>query len=125
MAKIRVLIVDDEEELVSILVERLRFRGYEAVGVLGGNEAIAKALVQEFDVAVIDVKMPEINGIETLRRLKKIKPSLKIILLTGHRAEDEGEEGLAEGAFDYLIKPVNIEDLTGKINAALALENRE
>ncbi len=125
MPRIRVMIVDDEEDLVSILVERLQFRGYQAEGVLSGKEAIAKAAVQEFDIAVIDVKMPEINGIETLRRLKKIKPSMKVILLTGHGCEAEGEEGLAEGAFDYLIKPVNIEEITAKINSALGISSRE
>ncbi len=121
MPKLRVLIVDDEEELVSILIERLEFRGYDAEGVLGGYQAISRVNAREFDVAVVDVKMPEIDGIETLRRLKKSSPSLKVILLTGHGCEAEGEEGLTEGAFDYLIKPINIDDLTAKIHAALGI----
>jgi two-component system OmpR family response regulator len=123
MPSLKVLIVDDEEELVSILVERLKFRGFSAEGAGGGLEALECAKSAEFDVAVIDVKMPEINGIETMRRLKTICPHTKIILLTGHGSHLEGDEGMAEGAYDYLVKPVNIEKLVEKIKSAAGSAN--
>jgi DNA-binding response OmpR family regulator len=121
MLKLKVLVVDDEEELVSILVERLEFRGFEVDGVLGGADALLHSKQKNFDVAVIDVKMPEINGIETLKRLKIEHPNIKVILMTGHGSPLEGIEGMAEGAYDYLVKPVNIEDLVAKINASVGL----
>jgi CheY-like chemotaxis protein len=118
MAPLKVLIVDDEEELVTVLVERLKFRGFSAAGAGGGLEAIESAREFEFDVAVIDVKMPEINGIETMRRLKMICPHTKVILLTGHGNHTDGDEGMAEGAYAYMLKPVNIEHLVQKIKSA-------
>ena len=69
-------------------------------------------------MAVVDVKMPEINGIETMRRLKAIRPHVKVILLTGHGCSSEGDREMAEGAYDYLVKPVDIEELVEKIKAA-------
>ena len=121
MSKLKVLVVDDEEELISILIERLEFRGYEVDGVFSGGDALSLSLRKDFDVAVIDVKMPEINGIETLKRLKMSHPNIKVILMTGHGSPLEGIEGMAEGAYDYLVKPVDIDELVAKINAAVGL----
>jgi two-component system OmpR family response regulator len=118
MPPLRILIVDDEEELVSILIERLKFRGFDVRGAGGGLEALEFSRDADFDVAVIDVKMPEINGIETMRRLKAVRPHTRVILLTGHGSHLEGDEGMAAGAYDYLEKPIDIENLVERIKSA-------
>ncbi len=121
MADLRILLVDDEEELVYTLADRLDFRGYHAVAVLNGPDAIKEADKGNFDVAVIDVKMPEINGIEVMKMIRRLHPKLKVILMTGHGSPEEGEQGMAEGAYDYMVKPINIEILISKIKAAAGI----
>ena len=98
MEQMRVLLVDDEEELVTTLVERLELRGHAAVGVLTGADAIARVKEQIFDVAVLDLRMPGEDGVEIMRRLKRICPGLPIILLTGHMSEGASERGMQAGA---------------------------
>ncbi|MEK6536579.1 MAG: response regulator [Actinomycetota bacterium] len=120
MEQMRVLLVDDEEELVTTLVERLELRGHAAVGVLTGADAIARVKEQIFDVAVLDLRMPGEDGVEIMRRLKRICPGLPIILLTGHMSEGASERGMQAGADDYLIKPVDIDDLVVKLRQAVA-----
>jgi DNA-binding response OmpR family regulator len=119
MSPLRILVVDDEEELVFTLAERLQFRGFDAVGVSSGAEAIKASDAGEFDVVVLDVKMPGMSGLETMQAIKRSRPVTRIILMTGHGSLQDGEEGLALGAFDYLVKPVNIDMLVAKINAAM------
>ena len=120
MEQMRVLLVDDEEELVTTLVERFEIRGHVAVGVLTGEDAIARAKDQVFDVAVLDLKMPGEDGVEIMKQLKRICPGLPIILLTGHMSEGASERGIQAGADDYIIKPVDIEDLVVKMRQAIA-----
>jgi DNA-binding response OmpR family regulator len=119
MERMRVLLVDDEEELVTTLVERLEIRGHAAVGVLTGEDAIARVKEQMFDVAVLDLKMPGEDGVEIMQRLKRICPGLPIVLLTGHMSEGASERGMQAGADDYIIKPVDIEDLVVKLRQAI------
>jgi two-component system OmpR family response regulator len=121
MGNLRVLLVDDEEELVFAMVERLEYRGFYTEAVLSGAEAIERAETVQFDILVIDVKMPGMNGIETMKKIKAKQPNAKVILITGHGSTNEGEEGIAEGAVDYLQKPVKIEDLVQRINSALGM----
>jgi DNA-binding NtrC family response regulator len=121
MSDLRILLVDDEEELVYTLADRLEFRGYHAMAALNGADAIKKANEGDFDVAVIDVKMPEINGIEVMKMIKKLHPKLNVILMTGHGSPEEGEQGMAEGAYDYMVKPINIDILISKIKAAAGI----
>jgi two-component system OmpR family response regulator len=118
MNKIKVLLVDDEEDLSLVMAERLEMRGIDASGVTSSEEALELAKANDFDVIVIDVKMPGIGGIDLMRRIKRNKPGTEVILFTGHGSHKEGEEGINEGAFDYLIKPVKIEDLVRKIQKA-------
>lgn len=120
MEQMRVLLVDDEEELVSTLVERLEIRGHSAIGVLTGQEAIARVQEEAFDIAVLDVKMPGEDGVEIMKRIKHIRPGLPIILLTGHMSEEANDRGMQAGADDYIIKPVDIEDLVAKMRKAVA-----
>ncbi len=119
MAPLRVLLIDDEEELVFTLVERLMLRGIEVDGVTSGAEAIGRVQGKEFDVVVLDMKMPGLGGLEVMRRIRREQPGVKFILMTGRGSPEEGEEGMQEGAFAYLLKPVNIEDLTKKMMEAV------
>jgi len=115
---LKVLIVDDEEELVSALEERLRLRGFEARGVTTGADALAFLDTEPCDVVVLDVKMPGLGGIEVIRRIKRQRPRLEVILLTGHGSSVSVEEGMEAGAFEYLMKPVKIDDLARVLRSA-------
>lgn len=120
MDKIGVLLVDDEEELSLVLAERLQMRDYDAEGVVSAEAALERLKEKTFKVIVIDVKMPGMGGLELMRKIRHDYSGMKIILFTGHGSTKEGEQGIAEGAFDYLIKPVKIENLIKKINDAAA-----
>jgi len=118
MNKISVLLVDDEEDLSLVLAERLQMRGFDAEGVMSAEAALGRLSEKSFGVIVIDIKMPGMGGLELMRKVKHAYPGMQIILFTGHGSSKEGEQGIAEGAFDYLIKPVKIENLIKKINDA-------
>lgn len=118
MAGYRVLLVDDEEEFVSALSERLTLRGIEVDSALNGEEALAKLVEKDFEVVILDVMMPGLGGLEVLRQIKTTHPDTQVILLTGHGSTREGIEGMRLGAFDYLIKPVDIEEMLEKMKAA-------
>jgi DNA-binding response OmpR family regulator len=116
--KPRVLIVDDEEELVQTLAERLTVRDYDVSTSLSGEDAVEKMKHYNFDVVILDVAMPGMDGIETLRRIKSTKPLTEVIMLTGHATVESAIEGMRLGAFDFLMKPCNTEELVAKINIA-------
>ena len=118
MAEYRVLLVDDEEEFVSALSERLMLRGIEVDSALNGEEALARLVEKEFEVVILDVMMPGLGGLEVLKQIKSSDPNTQVILLTGHGSTREGIEGMRLGAFDYLIKPVDIEELLEKMKEA-------
>ena len=118
MDRLRVLVVDDEEELVSTVCERLTLRGIQADGVITGAAAVGLIQDRDFDVAVVDVKMPGMGGLEVMRNIRALRPKVPVILLTGHGSVQESKIGLKEGAFDYLMKPINIEDLIRKMKEA-------
>jgi DNA-binding NtrC family response regulator len=107
----RVLIVDDEGELVSALVERLALRGFEAEGVTTGDAALERAAGGAYDVILLDVKMPGLGGLELLQRIREHSPDQRVVLLTGHSSAKDAARGMALGAFDYLMKPVKIDEL--------------
>ncbi len=117
--KIKILLIDDEEEFVTTLAQRLEFRGYETKTALDGQTGIDILAMDPYDIAIIDMMMPGINGIETLKQLKIILPNMPVILLTGHGSTKSGMEGMHLGAFDYLMKPLDINDLIEKITSAL------
>jgi DNA-binding NtrC family response regulator len=116
--KIRVLIVDDEKEFVDLVSERLTMRDYDVTACYSGEEALETVKGYNFDIVILDVLMPGIDGIETLREIKRIKPLTEVILLTGHAAVDTAIEGMKLGAYDYLTKPCEISDLVTKLNKA-------
>jgi DNA-binding response OmpR family regulator len=116
----RVLLVDDEEELVVTLAERLAIRGIDADWVTSGEDALSKAETQHYDLSVLDVKIPRISGINLKKELEKKNPHMKFIFMTGHGSEDDYIAGTEEaGSEFYLVKPVDIRTLIEKMNTAL------
>lgn len=117
---IRLLLVDDEIGYLEVLSKRLTRRGYKVTTACSGTEAIRALRQWEFDLAVVDLKMEDMDGIEVLKVFKKMDPSLRVIMLTGHGSERAAREGISQGASDYLIKPVGLKRLVETISAALA-----
>lgn len=118
MEKFRVLVIDDEVDFVETIVKRLRDRGLEAEGALSGPEGLQLLDNKEFDVIILDVKMPKMNGIETLREIKKKSPLVEVIMLTGHGSVESGIQGLQLGAFNYVMKPVPLNELLKQMTQA-------
>lgn len=118
MEKFRVLVIDDEIDFVETIVKRLRDRGLEAEGALSGPEGLQILENKDFDVIVLDVKMPRMNGIEALREIKKKKPLVEVIMLTGHGSVESGIQGLQLGAFNYVMKPVPLNELLKQMTQA-------
>jgi len=118
MTSFKVLVVDDERDFRESLVRRLQRRSVDAVGVPSGDAALEYQTSNPLDVVVLDMKMPGLNGIDTLREIKRRDPAVEVIVLTGHASVESGMEGLALGAFDYLIKPVKLEELIERIMEA-------
>lgn len=114
----RVLVVDDEADFLETMVNRLRRRGLPAEGALSGPEALEMMRRQEFDVVVLDVRMPGMDGLEVLRGIKDKWPFVEVIMLTGHGSVESGIQGMRLGAFDYIMKPADLEDLLEKIHQA-------
>jgi len=114
---LKVLIVDDEEELVLTLVERLEFRGITAKGVMKGRDALACLREEDFDVVVVDLKMPGIDGLEIKNVVEREHPTTKVVLVTGHGAQDP-EQDLDIDA-QFLMKPFSLSALVEKIREVL------
>ena len=115
MKNIRLLLVDDEEYFRQTLFKRLTKRGLIVEQAADGNECLSILQNQAMDVVVLDVKMPGISGIEVLKQIKDRYPKIEVILLTGHATTADGVEGIKQGAFDYLSKPIELEHLYFKI----------
>ena len=121
--KNRLLLVDDEVGYVEVLAKRLTHRGFDVTTASSGAEGIRALRNWEFDLAVVDLKMEDMDGIEVLKVLKKMDPALQVIILTGHGSERAARDGLAHGAFDYLIKPIGLDPLIERIQAALSSDS--
>lgn len=121
---IRVLFVDDEEQFVKNMARILKFRGFDVTTALSGHQALeAVKHGGGFDVVVLDIKMPGMDGIEALGRIKQWAPDTQVIMLTGHASLSSGTQALTLGAYDYLMKPCNVEDLVEKIREAHEAES--
>ncbi len=116
---INLLLVDDEEGFVNVIANRLAKRGIETITALNGTDAIQALRKQDFDVAVLDLKMEDMDGIEVLKIFKKMIPEMPVIMLTGHGSERAAREGIEQGAFDYLTKPCELKELVQKIREAV------
>ncbi|MBI5572483.1 MAG: response regulator [Desulfomonile tiedjei] len=115
----KVLLIDDEEGFVSALEKRLSIRDVDVLTAFDGKQGLA-ALdgAPDVDVVLLDVKMPGMDGIATLREIKKAHPIVEVIMLTGHATVESAIEGMKLGAYDYLMKPCDVEDLLKKVNEA-------
>lgn len=116
--EIKVLLVDDEVEFVDTLAQRLKMRGLIVDTVYDGLQALSFIKKIEPDVIVLDLKMPELHGIEVLREIKNSSPKIQVIILTGHGTEKDEEEAKILGGFDFLRKPADIDLLVAKIKEA-------
>jgi DNA-binding NtrC family response regulator len=118
--RIRLILIDDEVGFTTVMAKRLSRRGFEVTSAFSGAEAIQAVRKSEFDVAVLDLKMEDIDGIEVLKIFKKMDPDMPVIMLTGHGSEKSADEGLEYGAYDYLFKPYEFDELLDKIHSAVS-----
>jgi len=118
MLQLKVLLVDDEQEFVTTLAERLELRGMHVEIATDGEMALGLVESDPPQVVVLDVMMPGLSGMEVLERIKAVDSNIQVILLTGHGGTKDGIKGMQLGAFDYLIKPVDIDELIQKLNDA-------
>jgi DNA-binding NtrC family response regulator len=116
VTKVKVLLVDDEVEFVSALAERLRLRDYDARAVSQAEEALDIVRSDPPDVVLLDFKMPGMDGIEILKLIKSMHPSVEVIMVTGHGDTQSREEVMNSGAFEYIMKPIDIGELILKID---------
>ncbi len=125
MAATKLMLVDDEAPFVETMTKRLVRRGFEVVSAFSGPEALGllKRLT-DIDVVILDVKMPGMDGIEALREMKTAYPLLEVIMLTGHATVESAIEGMKLGAFDYLMKPCDMDQLLSKVQEAVAKKRR-
>ena len=115
---IRIHLVDDEEGYVNVLANRLEKRRFDVTKAYSGGDAIKAVRGQDFDVAILDLKMEDMNGIEVLKILNQMGLDMEVIMLTGHGSQEAATEGLSIGAFDYLTKPCELHELVEKIKQA-------
>ena len=120
----RVLLVDDEEEFVIALSKRLRARQLEVSTAANGESALAAVRTHKYDAIVLDLAMPGIDGLQTLKRIRELDNEVQVILLTGHGTVQSGTEAMHLGAMDFLEKPADFEDLLARIRAAVAKKLR-
>jgi len=118
MESFHVLLVDDEVDFLDTVVKRIQKRKVNALGAKNGEEALALLKQTPVDVVVLDVKMPGLDGIEVLREIKRKYPLVEVIMLTGHASLEVAIEGMELGAFDFLMKPVEIDELLYKLQDA-------
>lgn len=118
MMMTNVLLVDDEEQFVEVLGQRLQTRGFKVSTAFSGDEAITFLQDNEVDVVILDVQMPGRDGIATLREIKRIKPIVEVLMLTGHGTVETAIQGMKLGAYDYLLKPTDTNELVEKISKA-------
>lgn len=118
MDPFNVLFVDDEVEFLETLLKRMKKRDLEASGVKSGEQALEFLDQNRVDVVVLDVKMPGMDGIQALKEIKKLHPLIEVVMLTGHASVEVAIQGMELGAFDYLMKPVDIDDLLYKVQDA-------
>ena len=118
MAGIRILLIDDEAQFVATMAKRLRKRGFSVLEADSGREGLRQLDGDPVDVVVLDVGMPDMDGIQVLREIKMHFPRVQVLMLTGHADMEVAISGMAMGAFDYLMKPVELDVLVGKIREA-------
>ncbi len=125
MTRAKILLVDDEVEFASALSERLQLREYDAKPVYNAEDALDSIRTDPPHVVLLDLKMPGTKGAETLKAIKEIDPTVEVIIVTGVIDPQSEVEGMKNGAFDYILKPIDIEELITKIDKAKIKSNKE
>lgn len=126
MALANVLLVDDEVPFVETMTKRLTRRDLDIISAFSGDEALAQLKANpNIEVVILDVKMPGMDGIETLAEIKKAHPLKEIVMLTGHATVESAIDGMKKGAYDYLMKPCDIDALVNKVTEAAARKRRQ
>ena len=118
MEAIQVMLVDDEVEFLETLIKRMKKRNVDISGVKSGEEALLALDQNQVDVVILDVRMPGMDGIEALKEIKRRHPLIEVIMLTGHASVEVAVQGMELGAFDYLMKPIDIDELLYKVEDA-------
>lgn len=118
MSDINILLVDDEPDFVETMTKRFRIRKIPVASAANGQDALKLLEQREFDVAILDVRMPGMDGLELLRRIRAKHPLTEVIMLTGHASLETGMQGMGMGAFDYVLKPADFDDLLDKVRRA-------
>ena len=124
MEEMKMMLVDDEERFLSTTKKLLSRKGYDVLTAISGNEALDILKSHSIDVVILDVKMPGMDGITTLKEIKKLYPLVEVIMLTGHATVDSAVDGLKSGATDYLMKPTDINTLIEKSREAFEKKQR-
>jgi len=124
MEAMKMMLVDDEERFLSTTKKLLAKKGYDVFTAISGAEALEKLRTQNIHVVILDVKMPGMDGIETLKAVKRKYPMVEVIMLTGHGTVESAVEGLKSGATDYLTKPTDVNDLIAKAEEAFEKRQR-
>jgi DNA-binding NtrC family response regulator len=119
VAPIELLVVDDEVGFVNVIAKRMSKRNIKVTKAFSGSEAIKTLRRKDFGAAILDLKMEDMDGIEVLKIMKKMVPEMPVIMLTGHGSEQAAKEGIELGAFDYLTKPCELQDLVQKVHEAV------
>ncbi|MCK5071452.1 MAG: response regulator [Desulfocapsa sp.] len=118
MIKSKVLIIDDEIEFASTLCQRLKLRGVAAIDVHSGTEGLISLVKMNPGIVILDLKMPDMSGLDVLEKIKEHDSSIEVIMLTGHGSAGSGVEAQEKGAFDYIMKPVDLVELVDKMKVA-------
>jgi len=124
MGKMKIMLVDDEERFLKTTSKLIEKKGYGVVTAQSGEEALEKLKPQNVHVVILDVKMPGMDGNTTLKAIKTLYPLVEVIMLTGHGTMDSAIDGLKSGAFDYLVKPADIDDIMEKAREAFEKRHR-
>lgn len=124
MEEMKMMLVDDEERFLSTTKKLLSRKGYDVLTASSGSEALEKLITENVHVVILDVKMPGMDGITTLKQIKKRFPLIEVIMLTGHGTIESAVDGLKSGATDYLTKPTDIDELVRKAEEAFEKRQR-
>lgn len=128
MVKMRIMLVDDEERFLQTMKKMLINNGYDAMTATSGEDCLKQLEQKLVHVVILDVKMPGMGGVETLKKIKQLYPRVEVIMLTGHATAASAVEGLKSGATDYLTKPASVDEIIAKAEEAfrkhLALEEK-
>ena len=118
MNALNLMLVDDEERFLATTAKLLERQGHRVATATSGQEALDKLERQEVEVVILDVKMPGMDGLELLRRMRRLHPGVAVVLLTGHASVELGVQGMELGAFDYLLKPIDLDELLDVVRRA-------